>query len=304
MNVAQELPIDKIKARKDQPRKHFDTDALAALAASIRSHGIIQPLVVAPAGEDGQHTLVAGERRLRAAKTAGLKTVPATISDGDMDLLALIENVQRQDLGPIEKAQAFQRIMRARNWTQRQLGEALNVSRETIGNSVRLLDGLPEPVLRRVADGRLGETAARELLRLDVLDRAATAPPDPQRHPQAGGRWAWLWAINMTCSTPRLASYAAVRAGVDHALAGLEYPRRHGTAWAESMDAAQGSHELNAQGSDFSPTPIWMDAKWLDADLKPDFARLSQADLRNLSAAYDRHVAMLCDGIYVEMSAA
>ena len=163
---ANTIAIDQIDPNPVQPRRVFQADSLHQLADSIRSHGIIQPLVVRLNGDRFQ--LVAGERRWRAAKIAGLTEVPAVVQDiSDERLLeiTLIENVQREDLNPIELAMAFDRMARELNLSQDEIGERTGKDRSTISNSIRLLQ-LPPDLQQLVAERRLSAGHARCLLTL------------------------------------------------------------------------------------------------------------------------------------------
>lgn len=144
-NTQTQVPVEVIEQNPYQPRKAFDSDELASLCASIRTHGILQPLVVRQVGE--RYQLVAGERRLRAAREAGLHNVPVTVVDfNDQQILeaALIENIQRSDLNPIEKAQGFKEYLTRYSMTHEQLAARLGLGRATITNLVALLDLPPE----------------------------------------------------------------------------------------------------------------------------------------------------------------
>lgn len=160
--------IDKIQANPNQPRVFFDAEKLQELAASIREKGVIQPLLVTR-GPGNQYTLIAGERRLRAAKLAELEEVPVILLDRagqDESLeLALIENIQRQDLNPIEEAQAYARLMEDFQLTQEEVGRKVGRQRSTIANALRLL-ALPSAIQQDVAMGALSEGHARVLLRV------------------------------------------------------------------------------------------------------------------------------------------
>jgi ParB family chromosome partitioning protein len=161
-----EVSIDSIEANPFQPRKEWNREDIASLARSIRSQGIIQPLVVRRRGEGFQ--LIAGERRLRAAKEAGLTSVPVIIREADdqqMLALALVENIQRSDLGPVEKAEAFSRLSKEFGLTQEQMGERVGMSRSSVANFQRLLD-LPEKVLDMMRKGDLSMGHGRALLGL------------------------------------------------------------------------------------------------------------------------------------------
>ena len=160
---AAQVPLDAIGHNPYQPRKTFDDDELASLAASIRTHGVLQPLVVRPAGDGYQ--LIAGERRLRAARAAGLPAVPVTVVDfNDQQVLeaALVENIQRSDLNPIEKAQGFKDYLARYHMTHEQLAARLGLGRATITNLVALLD-LPAELQDAVRVGQLSTGHAKVL---------------------------------------------------------------------------------------------------------------------------------------------
>lgn len=160
------VQIGAITPNPRQPRERFDEEALEALAASIREVGVLQPIVIGPADDEGRHVLVAGERRLRAAKLAGLDTIPAVIrvSDDSGRLAeALIENVQREDLGSLEEAAAYRTLMEDFDMTHEQVAERVGKSRSAITNTVRLLN-LPGAIQGLLADARLSAGAARALL--------------------------------------------------------------------------------------------------------------------------------------------
>ena len=154
-----------IEPNRDQPRKVFDEDALAELADSIAKHGVIQPLLVRPM-PDGSYQLVAGERRWRASRMAGLTEVPVVIkelSDDEAMALALIENLQREDLNAIEEAQGIKALMDTLSLTQDEAAERVGKSRPAIANALRLLK-LPDSVIALVSDGKLSPGHARALL--------------------------------------------------------------------------------------------------------------------------------------------
>ncbi len=161
-----ECPIGRIHRTVDQPRRYFDEQALEELAESIRNTGLLQPIVVRQHG--GDYQIIAGERRWRASQRAGLTTVPVVIKDVDVDSafeLALVENIQRQDLNPVEEAEAYQRLLDLRGYTQEEMAQQLGKSRSTIANTLRLLN-LSEPVQQHIASGALSSGAARALLSL------------------------------------------------------------------------------------------------------------------------------------------
>jgi ParB family transcriptional regulator, chromosome partitioning protein len=160
------ITVDEISPNRFQPRREFDDVKIEELAASIREKGIIQPLIVRETDEG--YELIAGERRLRAAKLAGLASVPAVIrdvSDGEALELALIENIQRENLNPIEEAQAYQRLIEEFSLTQEEMGQKVGRDRTTITNSLRLLT-LPQVVRNDLAAGNLSSGHGRALLAL------------------------------------------------------------------------------------------------------------------------------------------
>ena len=161
------LQINKIRPNADQPRKKFNREKLEELAASIKEHGILQPLVVRP--ENNGYTIIAGERRWRAATMAGLKEVPVIVKDlpaKDVMELALIENVQREDLNAIEEAEAYGALMEHFNLTQGEIGIRICKSRAAITNTMRLLN-LPDKVRQEVLDDHISSGHARALLSLE-----------------------------------------------------------------------------------------------------------------------------------------
>jgi ParB family chromosome partitioning protein len=170
-----EVPVNSIAPNPKQPRTNFDDEALAGLAASIREVGILQPLVVRRAA-DGRYEVIAGERRLRAAKAAGLATVPVVLRDsGDDDLLrdALIENIHREDLNPIEQADAFKALLGELGLKQEELADRVGVSRSHIANTIRLL-ALPLDVQQLLTDDKITAGHARALLSLGDKDAMST----------------------------------------------------------------------------------------------------------------------------------
>jgi len=166
-NGLRTVPISHISPNPHQPRTQMDEVKLAELADSIREHGLIQPLIVHDAG-DGQYTLIAGERRWRAAQKAGLTELPVVVKEASpqsMLELAIIENVQRADLNPLEEALAYRQLMDEFGLTQVEVSKRVGKARSTIGNTVRLLD-LPPEVQQAVNQGQLTEGHARPLLSL------------------------------------------------------------------------------------------------------------------------------------------
>ena len=161
------LRLQDITPRKGQPRKKFDTESLSQLADSITAHGIIEPIVVRKAA-GGFYEIIAGERRWRAAKMAGLREVPVVILEADEQKtaeLSLIENIQREDLDPVEEAWAMKTLMTTYHMTQEQMSQRVGKSRSAIANSLRLLE-LPDELLKALSDGSLTAGHARALLGL------------------------------------------------------------------------------------------------------------------------------------------
>lgn len=161
-----ELDINLIKPNPWQPRKVFREENLDELADSIRQHGVLQPLVVVPV-DDGTYQLIVGERRLRASKIAGLTRVPAIVRDTMTEQakleLALIENIQRHNLDPIEEATAYKQLMDAYSMTQEQVAQKMGKNRTTVANTMRLLN-LPLKIQRAIAEGEISEGHGRAIL--------------------------------------------------------------------------------------------------------------------------------------------
>jgi ParB family chromosome partitioning protein len=166
------VPIELLHPNPNNPRKHFAEEELESLAKSLKDKGLLQPLVVRPRN-DGSFEIVAGERRWRASQRAGLHEIPVLIRElGDRETLeiALIENVQRSDLNPLEEARAYRQLIETYDYTQLQLAEGIGKSRSHIANTMRLLT-LPETILKQIEDGSLTAGHARSLI-------ASEAPED------------------------------------------------------------------------------------------------------------------------------
>lgn len=182
-NGAVTLALNEIEPNKEQPRKHFSEDSLAELADSIRSHGVLQPLLVRPLSS-GRYQLIAGERRWRASRMAGLRELPVVIremSDSEAMELSLIENLQREDLNPVEEAMGYRQLMDTCAMTQEKVAASVGKSRPAIANSLRLL-ALPEPVLEMVKAGSVSPGHAKALLSLEdealILENAGKVRDD------------------------------------------------------------------------------------------------------------------------------
>jgi len=178
----QDLPIDVIAPNPFQPRKEFQPQELEELAASIREKGVVQPIIVRPR-PGGTYELVAGERRLRASKLAGLAQIPVIIRDID-DLesleLALIENIQRADLNPVEEARAYQQLLSQFQLSQEEMARKVGKDRSSVANTLRLLK-LPPTVLEMVGNGRLSEGHGRAILSVENEDAMLSLAEKIQR---------------------------------------------------------------------------------------------------------------------------
>jgi ParB family chromosome partitioning protein len=195
------LPIEAIRPNPHQPRQSIDQSALERLSDSIRQDGLMQPVVVRKAGSDGQYELVAGERRMRAAGLAGLTKLPAVVrelDDRQMAEWALIENLQREDLNPIERARAFKRLVENFNVSHEQVAERVGIERPTVSNTLRLLE-LHHEVQNAMREGQLSAGHGRALLGLPepAMQRAMA------RRAIAGG-----WSVRMVEAAVRRASRA------------------------------------------------------------------------------------------------
>lgn len=168
------LPIAKVEPKSDQPRRYFDPVALQELSDSIKQHGMIQPITVRKL-PTGYYQIIAGERRWRAARMAGLQEVPVTLIEADDRLaaeLALVENLQRTDLNPVEEARGYQALIQEYGLTQEEAAQSVGKSRPAIANAMRLL-ALPEEVLNLLESGELSAGHARALLAIpDEIGRA------------------------------------------------------------------------------------------------------------------------------------
>lgn len=160
-----EVPIDSVTPNPNQPRTNFKQEEIEELAASIEKDGLLQPILVRPIGE-GAYQIIAGERRWQACKSIGLKTVPVRIREVDEDRaleLALVENVQRSDLNPIEEAYGYKRLMERKNMTQADIAQAMSKGRSTVANALRLLD-LPEEAQQLLFEDKITAGHARAIL--------------------------------------------------------------------------------------------------------------------------------------------
>ncbi len=177
-----EIPVEKVSVNPHQPRQALDQESLAELAASIRTHGVLQPLVVTKV-DDG-YQIIAGERRWRAAQMAGMETVPVLIKEStpqQMLELALVENIQRADLNALEEANAYRQLMDEFGLTQGKVAEQVGKSRTTVANTVRLLK-LPDEAKQALAAGHISEGHARTLLALPTIGMQRQALATIQKH--------------------------------------------------------------------------------------------------------------------------
>lgn len=166
------IPVSEVFPNAQQPRRHFEQEALDELADSIKKHGVLQPLIVSEK-TDGGYELIAGERRWRASKQAGLPTVPVIVKElanQEKVEISLIENIQREDLNPIEEAFAYKRLMEEFNLTQQEVSEKVGKSRPTVANMIRLLD-LPAEAQAALVDEKINTGQARALLSLETTEK-------------------------------------------------------------------------------------------------------------------------------------
>ena len=177
LDRVREIPVKNINPNPRQPRLNFDADELSELAASIQEHGIIQPLIITHDKNRDQYILIAGERRLMAAKQAGLRSVPVILRDSSEQErleLALIENVQRTDLSPLETAGAYLQLSNEFNLSHKEIAKRVGKSRVSVTNTLRLLN-LPPSVLEALSTGKISEGHARALLALPSIQAQAAA---------------------------------------------------------------------------------------------------------------------------------
>ena len=165
--IIQNIKIIEIEPNKDQPRKNFPAESIEELAKSIEKYGVIQPIIVAK--RDGYYEIIAGERRWRASKKSGLKEIPCIVRENDEKTnkeIALIENIQREDLNPIDKARGFRKLLDDYGMTQQELADKMGLNRSTVANTLRLLN-LDERVMKLAIEGKLTEGHCRSLLSIE-----------------------------------------------------------------------------------------------------------------------------------------
>ena len=168
--LVQNIKVIEIEPNKEQPRKHFDSESLEDLAKSIKRYGVIQPIIVNK--KDNYYMIVAGERRWRASKIAGLTEIPCIVRDNDERKnreIALIENIQREDLNPIEKARGFKQLLDEYELTQQELADMVGISRSALANTVRLLN-LDPRIMKLAEEGKLLECHCRSLMAIDDVE--------------------------------------------------------------------------------------------------------------------------------------
>ena len=168
--LVQNIKVIEIEPNKEQPRKHFDSESLEDLAKSIKRYGVIQPIVNK---KDNYYMIVAGERRWRASKIAGLTEIPCIVRDNDERKnreIALIENIQREDLNPIEKARGFKQLLDEYELTQQELADMVGISRSALANTVRLLN-LDPRIMKLAEEGKLLECHCRSLMAIDDVEK-------------------------------------------------------------------------------------------------------------------------------------
>lgn len=169
--LVQNIKVIEIEPNKEQPRKHFDSESLEDLAKSIKRYGVIQPIIVNK--KDNYYMIVAGERRWRASKIAGLTKIPCIVRDNDERKnreIALIENIQREDLNPIEKARGFKQLLDEYELTQQELADMVGISRSALANTVRLLN-LDQRIMKLAEEGKLLECHCRSLMAIDDVEK-------------------------------------------------------------------------------------------------------------------------------------
>jgi hypothetical protein len=169
--LVQNIKVIEIEPNKEQPRKHFDSESLEDLAKSIKRYGVIQPIIVNK--KDNYYMIVAGERRWRASKIAGLTEIPCIVRDNDERKnreIALIENIQREDLNPIEKARGFKQLLDEYELTQQELADVVGISRSALANTVRLLN-LDPRIMKLAEEGKLLECHCRSLMAIDDVEK-------------------------------------------------------------------------------------------------------------------------------------
>ena len=169
--LVQNIKVIEIGPNKEQPRKHFDSESLEDLAKSIKRYGVIQPIIVNK--KDNYYMIVAGERRWRASKIAGLTEIPCIVRDNDERKnreIALIENIQREDLNPIEKARGFKQLLDEYELTQQELADMVGISRSALANTVRLLN-LDPRIMKLAEEGKLLECHCRSLMAIDDVEK-------------------------------------------------------------------------------------------------------------------------------------
>jgi len=272
--VLVEIPLSAIEPNPRQPRRHFDEDVLSSLAASVRELGVLQPVLVRPLADTGRYELIAGERRWRAAKQAGLASIPAlvrTVEDRSSLEQALVENLHRQDLNPLEEAAAYQQLVGEFGLTHDDVASRVGRSRAAVTNTLRLFQ-LPAPIQRMVADGMLSAGHARALLATSdgaFQQSLAQRAVDDQLSVRAVEE-----AVKARAEMGASLGTAASLAADDGTAAGVRRP-------VEDRPAAV--HELEGMLSDFLDTRVRIELGARKGRVQVEFA-----DLADLERIYRR----------------
>jgi len=277
------IPLSSIKKNPHQPRKNFDAVKLQELSESIKTHGLQQPITVTAKDKDGTYTLIAGERRVRAAGLAGLTEIPAIIREGDIAVLALVENLQRDDISAIEEAQGYQDLV-DRGETHESIGKLVGKSRTYISQKIRLLK-LPSVIkIAMESDyygkGKLSEGGARQLMRLRILDKVATKESILHDSHMAH------FADGIINSPHRLRSVSAIRDQVDWIIHLLYYGHDHTPFDEKSLMMWRSEMLEKMRRGD----PLNMDdqSRWIFNHIQPDISKLTEADNKEIYEVMDR----------------
>ena len=245
------LRISQIEPSRDQPRKKFDAESLSELADSIASHGLIQPIIVRPAA-DGFYQIIAGERRWRASKLAGLSEVPVIIREADDQMaaqIALIENIQRQDLNPVEEAEGFRSLIEEHSMTQEEVAAAVGKSRSAVTNSLRLLD-LPAQIVSDLKNGDITAGHARAILGLrNRDDMVRVSEMVKARHLSVRSTEEYVRKANSRASASAAQSKPAGALSIDY-LADIEHRLMKTLGRKVSIAAKGKKHRITLEFSD------------------------------------------------------
>ena len=285
-----DIPIGQIINNPFQPRK--ESGELAGMIGSIQEHGIQQPVTAKDNG-DGSYTLIAGQRRLDAARAAGQSTVPVILRTGDPAILALIENLQRENLKPLEEAAAFKRLLDGGE-TQQSLAQKLAIPRDRIAQAVRML-ALPSEAAFLLDSGEISPSAARQVLRLDIFDRIATTE-------SIMGTWANYYAHHILWGPNYFRTTADVQYGVDYYLCLLhmcsKYNSNSGEQEARAIvnrDMAQDEAEREAEAKGKAKrkprrTTLCDSPAYLFLLVKPDFSKVTETQCEEIERSFMRWI--------------